>query len=84
MSAPAIVISSGNAPTRMFRAIGMAGAALAFAILGASILLRLTTGFGADGLPVSGLPSATEGAVRLIHRLAASSVGLLALAAVIL
>ena len=84
MSAPAVVISSDQAPTRPFRAIGLAGAALAFVILGASILLRLTTGFWADALPVSGLPSAAEGAIRLVHRLAASGVGLLALAAAIL
>lgn len=84
MTSPAIVISSGETPVRVFRTIGLAGAALAFAILGASILLRLTTSFGADGLPASGLPSAIEGAVRLAHRLAAAGVGLLAVAAAVL
>lgn len=84
MSSPAIPISPGETPVRVFRTIGLAGAALAFAILGASILLRLATSFGADGVPVSGLPPAIEDAVRLVHRLAASGVGLLAVAAVIL
>lgn len=64
--------------------VGAIGAFLALIVLGASILLRLTTQFGADGVPVSVLSPGTEGAIRLVHRLAASSVGLLALVASIL
>lgn len=61
--------------------IGGVGSVLAFAILGASILLRLTTVFSDDGAPLSTLATDTENAVRLVHRLAASGVGLLALVA---
>jgi heme A synthase len=64
---------------RTLLAIGAAGSALALVILGVSILLRLTTVFTDAGDPVSTLPVAIESAVRLLHRLAASSVGLLAL-----
>lgn len=69
---------------RALRLIGALGALLALIVLGASILLRLTTLFGADGVPVSILSPSAEGTIRLVHRLAASSVGLLALAASIL
>jgi heme A synthase len=69
---------------RALRLIGAIGALLALIVLGASILLRLTTLFGADGVPVSILTPSAEGTIRLVHRLAASSVGLLALAASIL
>lgn len=67
-----------------FRAIGAFGAVLALTILGASILLRLNTHFGPDGVPMSILPSEYENTVRMVHRLAATSLGLLALAAAIL
>ncbi len=53
-------------------------------ILGASILLRLTTAFDADGAPLSQLPSEVEKAIRMVHRLAAASVGILAMAAAFL
>lgn len=84
MTPPAGVIPAVAAPVRALRTIGTAGAALALVILAASILLRLTTGFGAESQPISALPSAAEGAIRLVHRVAASGAGLLALWAVIL
>lgn len=84
MTSPAVAVASVEASIRVFRTIGLAGAGLALAVLGASILLRLTTTFGAAGLPASGLPPAIEDAVRLVHRLAASGVGLLAAAATFL
>lgn len=70
--------------TMGFGTIGSIGAVLAFTILGASILLRLTTTFATDGATVSLLPSAIEDATRLVHRLAAAGLGLLALVAAIL
>lgn len=84
MTQPTGARPSIQTPTRPLQAIGSAGSALALAILGASILLRLTTVFGGDGHPISTLPPAIESAVRLLHRLAASGVGLLALSAAIL
>jgi heme A synthase len=69
---------------RALRWIGALGAVLALTILAASILLRLTTVFGSDGVPLSVLSADTENAIRMVHRLAASSVGLLALAATLL
>ena len=66
-------------PNRTLLAIGTAGSALALVILGVSILLRLTTLFAEDGHPISALPAGVESAVRMLHRLAASGVGLLAL-----
>lgn len=66
------------------RAIGALGTLLALAILAASILLRLTTHFGVDGVPLSSLSSENESAIRMVHRLAATSLGLLTLAAAIL
>lgn len=65
--------------SRSLRVIGTAGSALALVILGVSILLRLTTQFSEDGHPVSALPAGIESAVRMLHRLAASGVALLAL-----
>lgn len=59
--------------------MGTAGAALALVILGASVLLRLTTEFDPSGAPVSTLPSSIENAVRLTHRITAASVGLIAI-----
>ncbi len=84
MTQPTGARPSIQTPTRPLQAIGSVGSALALAILGASILLRLTTVFGGDGQPISTLPPAIESAVRLLHRLAASGVGLLALSAAIL
>ena len=55
------------------------GAALALCILGASILLRLMTVLDAQGLAVSQLDPGLEHTVRLLHRVCASSVALLAL-----
>ena len=60
--------------------MGTAGAALALVILGASVLLRLSTEFDSSGVPVSTLPTAIENAVRLTHRITAASVGLIAIA----
>ena len=71
-------------PLRTLLAIGTAGSALALVILGVSILLRLTTVFAENGDPISILPVTIESAVRLMHRLAASGVGLLALWATVL
>ncbi len=59
--------------------LGTAGAALALVILGASVLLRLTTQWDSSGVAVSTLVPAIERAVRLTHRLTASGVGLLAI-----
>jgi heme A synthase len=68
---------------RGLRTIGALGSVLAFTILGASILLRLSTHFGVDGIPQSNLPLEYENAIRMVHRLSASSLGLLALVAAI-
>lgn len=84
MAATAIDSRTGQAPLRLLRAIGSAGAALAMIILGASVLLRLGTVFGADGQTLSMLAPAIEGAARSLHRLAASGVGILAVAATVL
>lgn len=64
---------------RMMLVIGTAGSALALIILSVSILLRLTTMFTTDGHTFSTLPAVIENAARVLHRLAASGVGLLAL-----
>lgn len=68
-----------SASARTLLAIGAAGSVLALIILGVSILLRLTTLLANDGPPGSALPATTENAMRLLHRLAASAVGLLAI-----
>ncbi len=68
-----------DSPSRWLQAIGTVGAVLALVILGASMLLRLTTIFGVEGQPISTLPISAENAIRLAHRLAAAAVGLLAL-----
>ena len=62
------------------KTLGTIGAALALTILGASVLLRLTTEFDPSGAPVSTLPASIEHAVRLTHRITASCVGLIAIA----
>jgi heme A synthase len=72
------------APARLLQAAGTVGSVMALAILAMSALLRLTTVFAADGHTLSTLPGAVEDTARLIHRLAASSVGLLALLATVL
>lgn len=73
------------APSRVWlQRIGTLGSLLALAILGASMLLRLTTVLSADGQPLASLPTAPEYATRLVHRLAASGVAILALCAVVL
>jgi heme A synthase len=68
-------------PARSLQVIGMLGAIMAMAILAMSVLMRSTTVFASDGSTSSSLPGLIEDVARLIHRLAASSVGLLALAA---
>ena len=68
-------------PARSLQAMGTLGAVMAMAILAMSVLLRLTTVFAADGATSSNLPTAVEDVARLIHRLSASGVGLLALLA---
>ncbi len=55
------------------------GTGLALCILGTSILLRLTTVLDAQGNAVSTLAADVEHTVRMLHRVCASSVALLAL-----
>jgi heme A synthase len=66
--------------TQSLTTLGTVGAALALVILGASVLLRLTTEFDPSGAPISTLPSSIENVVRLTHRITAASVGLIAIA----
>lgn len=63
---------------RLQQGLGAIGALLAFVILAASILLRLTSVIEEAGVR-STLPVDVENAVRLVHRLSAAGVGLLAL-----
>lgn len=82
---PNLQLQTNATPSiRVLRAIGALGSILALTILGASILLRLTTVFGADGTLLSQLPPDVENAIRMVHRLSASSVGILALVATVL
>ena len=81
---PSARSQAGEAPVSWLRAIGTIGTILALMILGASMLLRLSTIFGADGQTISTLSHAIENATRLTHRLAASGVGILAVWAVVL
>ncbi|MBL8525589.1 MAG: hypothetical protein JNN20_18060 [Betaproteobacteria bacterium] len=67
--------------TRGLQLIGGFGALLAILILGSSMLLRLNTQFATDGAALSTLPPAIENAARLLHRLSASGVGVLAITA---
>lgn len=69
---------------RALKTIGSTGALLAFIILAASILLRLTTAFAPDGSAASTLSTEVENAIRLVHRLAAASLGLFAMVAAVL
>ena len=75
---------TSDSPSRWLQTIGTFGAVLALVILGASMLLRLTTIFGVDGHTISTLPTPVENAIRLAHRLAAAVVGLLALCVAII
>lgn len=77
-------IARSTAPIRALHLIGALGALLALAILGASILLRLTSVIGVDDVVRSTLPADTENAVRMVHRLSASGVGILALLVTVL
>lgn len=77
-------VSIARPSGRALYAIGTLGAALSFAILAASVLLRLATVFDAQGQPLSTLPAPMQDFTRLIHRVAASGVGLLAATAVFL
>jgi heme A synthase len=61
--------------------VGALGALFAFAILAASALLRLTSVVDASGVH-STLTPAVEHAVRMVHRISASGVGLLTVIAV--
>lgn len=80
-----LLLSTTATPSvRSLRTIGAIGSILALIILGASIVLRLTTIFGADGAALSQLSSEVENAIRMVHRLSASSVGILALTAAVL
>ncbi|MEI8326118.1 MAG: hypothetical protein WCH44_12280 [Betaproteobacteria bacterium] len=69
---------------RWLQRLALLGTLAALAILGASALLRLSTVFALDGHPLSTLPAALEHATRLLHRLCASAVALLALGAIAL
>ncbi len=77
-----MVEPSGASSAVALQRVGAIGAALALAILGASMLLRLTTEFAPDGHTQSVLAPAAEHATRLLHRLSASAVALLAIGAV--
>lgn len=76
--------SSGARSRIWFQRIGALGSLLALIILGASILLRLTTVFDPQGHASSTLAPAFEQAARMLHRLCASGVAVLALCAVVL
>lgn len=62
---------------------GLMGAGLALVVLAASILLRMSSRFEPDGVLVSLLPPVLEQSARLVHRLAASTSGVLALLCVV-
>ena len=84
VSLPIASTPAGLSAKRWLQSIGAIGSLLALIILGASMLLRLTSIFGADGHVISTLPAATEATIRMFHRVAASAVGLLAVGVVIL
>ncbi|MEI7538985.1 MAG: hypothetical protein WCJ76_17335 [Comamonadaceae bacterium] len=84
MQETAPLSSTGIGPRTWFRRIGALGALLALIILGASILLRLTSVLDPQGHASSTLAAPLEQAIRLLHRLCASGVALLALCAVVL
>lgn len=68
---------------RLLASIARWGAALGFVVVAASALLRLGTSIDAGGNAASILAPALESFARIAHRIAASAVGLLAVAAVI-
>lgn len=78
-----VALAGGSARAWLQR-IGTFGSVLALIILGASILLRLTSVFNPQGRVGSALEPALEQVVRMLHRLSASGVALLALCAVVL
>ena len=69
---------------RWLRRIGTSGALLGATVLVVSMVLRLESNFDPDGMAVSALSAGLEQGIRLLHRLAASGVALLALAAAVL
>lgn len=71
--------SSNTKLQRTFYVLATIGTALTLVILATSLLLRLATEATLDGHTQSVLPPALEEACRLMHRLTASGVGLLAL-----
>ncbi len=77
----ATIIPPTASSERTLRIVGALGALLALVILGASILLRLTSVMGADDVVRSSLTADSETWLRLAHRLAAAGVGVLALLA---
>ncbi len=77
-------VQSRLAWIRWLRWIGGAGTVLAAAVLAASMVLRLETTFPPDGAAISSLSPGVEHAIRVMHRLAASSVALLALAVAVI
>lgn len=81
---PALPPLSSVPATRGLLLIGTFGALLALLILGSSMLLRLNTQFATDGAALSTLSPAIENAARLLHRLSASGVGVLAITAAVL
>ncbi len=85
MSETPDLLPSGGADARTWlRRIGALGALLALIILGSSIFLRLTSVLDPQGHASSTLAAPLEQAIRLLHRLCASGVALLALSAVVL
>jgi heme A synthase len=81
VSAVAVPIRATDATISIrLRTIGTVGALLALVIVASSMLLRLSAFHGSDGQVVSTLPPTIETFLRLVHRLAASGIGLLTLA----
>ena len=76
--------STGTAVNLMLKRIATAGSLLALTILGASILLRLGTVFDPTGQAISTFPEIMEYGLRLLHRLSASGVALLAICSVLI
>ncbi|MBE2263238.1 MAG: hypothetical protein IAE92_10885 [Burkholderiaceae bacterium] len=66
------------------RRIGMAGTLLGLLVLIASMVLRIETVFDLQGVATSTLAPGVEKVIRLVHRMAASCVALLTLAAAVL
>jgi uncharacterized membrane protein len=70
--------------TEWLRRLGLIGTVLSLAILTASAVLRLTTIIDAQGYALSQLVPEVESAVRMMHRISATLVALIALAVLIL